>query len=152
MSANEKPAHSPLTLEESESLSIGRIEITDEVIASIAARAAAKIEGVFVVGSSFAFSEFFTGKENPGKGVHVRINEQNGHATINVEVNMCYGVVIYEAARQLQLIIKDEVESLTGSMNVDKVNIRVRQIVMQEEEQPRETIPPDQATEEDESL
>jgi uncharacterized alkaline shock family protein YloU len=39
-------------------------------------------------------------------------------------------VSVYEAASQLQRIVKEEVEALTGYMNVDRVNVRVRSLVM----------------------
>lgn len=151
MSATEKPAYSPISAEQSDSLSVGRIEIGEEVIAAIAAQAATKVEGVYVVGSSFRLTEMFGGKDHPHRGVQVRVNEETGHVEVDVEVNIGYGTVVYEAANQLQMIIKDEVEALTGSLNVDKVNVRVRNIVMpQEAPEEGETISPDKAWEEGE--
>jgi uncharacterized alkaline shock family protein YloU len=143
MSANEKPAHSPISKEESEALSIGRIEIGDDVIAEIASRAATKIKGVYVVGSSFRWTEILGGKENARKGVNIHIDESNGHVTVDLEVNVAYGVTIYSAAHQLQLLVKEEIEALTGSLNVDKVNVRVKNVVVEETEHD-EPVRPDQ--------
>ncbi|MFW6255924.1 MAG: Asp23/Gls24 family envelope stress response protein [Candidatus Sumerlaeota bacterium] len=145
MSSAEKPAHSPISKEDSESLSIGRIEIGDDVIATIAARAAAKVKGISVVGSSFRWSELLGSREHGNRGVSVQINENTGHVIINLDVNVAYGVTIYEAAHKLQMLIKEEVEALTGSLNVDKVNVRVNNVVVEEELDGEEPLRPDQA-------
>jgi uncharacterized alkaline shock family protein YloU len=144
MSSKDRAAHSPITPEQSDSLSLGRIEIGDEVIAEIAARAAAKVEGVFVVGSSFRLSEILSGKESSRKGVSVRTDETTGHVDVDVDINVAYGTVIYDAAHKLQLLIKEEVEALTGSLFVDKVNVRIKRVVVQEEEEPS-PVSPDKA-------
>lgn len=146
MSKKEPIAHSPLSAEESESLSMGRIEIGDEVIAAIAARAAAKVEGVVVAGS-FSLSGLLAGKDSSRKGVVVRTDETSGHVEIDVDVNMVYGTVVYDAAHKLQMLIKEEVETLTGSLNVNKINVRVRNIIMQQEDEIEEAEPvsPDKA-------
>ena len=51
----------------------------------------------------------------------------------------------HRAAAELQRLIKEEVESLTGSMIVDKVNIDVRQLIMPEEDDQDEPMRPDRA-------
>jgi uncharacterized alkaline shock family protein YloU len=109
---------------------LGAIEISRDVIASIASQAARKVEGIQVVASSFSLSEIFGGGKESVKGVAVVTNEESGHVEINLEVNVTYGVSVYEAASQLQHIVKEEVEALTGYMNVDRVNVRVRSLVM----------------------
>ena len=145
MSTKEKPVHSPLSREESDALSLGRIEIGDEVITTIAARAASKVEGVVVAGSSFRLTELLGGKDSSRKGVAVRTDETTGHVEIDVDVNMIYGTVVYDAAHKLQVLIKEEVESMTGALNVDKINVRVKNIIMPEEEEVEEPIRPDKA-------
>jgi uncharacterized alkaline shock family protein YloU len=144
MSAKDRPAHSPITPEQSDSLSLGRIEIGDEVIAEIAARAAMKVDGVLVVASSFRLSEILSGKESSRKGVSVRTDDTTGHVEVDVDVNVTYGTVIYDAAHKLQMLIKDEVEALTGSLVVDKVNVRIKRVVVREDEE-SEPVDPDRA-------
>ena len=144
MSANDRPAHSPLTPEQSESLSLGTITIDNAVISTLATQAASKLDGVRVVESSFRLAEFL-GRESSHKGVSVKPIADSGHVEINVAITVAYGMVIYDAARDLQLLVKEEVEALTGSLNVDKVNVTVRKVVAAQEEEPRETVPPDQA-------
>ncbi|HUT25706.1 MAG TPA: Asp23/Gls24 family envelope stress response protein, partial [Sumerlaeia bacterium] len=87
--------------------------------------------------SSFRLTEILGGKEGSHKGVNVKTDGETGHVEIDVAVNVAYGVNIYEAARQMQHVIKDEVESLTGTMPVEKVNVRVQQLVLHEEEPPQ---------------
>jgi len=126
---------------------MGTITISNEVISTLAAEAARKIEGVQIVESSFRLTEILTG-EGAHKGVSVKTDSESDHVAIDVEINVVYGVVIYDVAHELQMLIKNEVEALTGSLNVDKVNVRVRRVVAPLDEEPaRETVPPDQAVE-----
>ncbi|MFW6303570.1 MAG: Asp23/Gls24 family envelope stress response protein, partial [Candidatus Sumerlaeota bacterium] len=97
-------------------------------------------------------SGFFSGRE--ARGVMVELDEETGHVDINVDIDVDYGINIYESAHKLQHTIKEEVEALTGSMNVDKINIRVKHLVMpkSEEEEEEEVVPPDHAYESHEDL
>ena len=144
MATENKADYSPIGKEESDSLQMGSIEISSEVIAAIAEQAARKVEGVEVVSSSFELTGIFGGKKS-GKGVAVKTDVESGHVEINVDVNVKYGVTIYEAAHDLQILIKEEVEALTGSMNVDKINVRVKHLIMPEDKSERELVPPDRA-------
>jgi uncharacterized alkaline shock family protein YloU len=145
MSPDEKGNYSPINREQSESLKLGDIAISSDVIASIAAQAASKVEGVTVVASSFNLGEIFGSKDPGRRGVAVKTDQESGHVEINVVVDVVYGVTIYDAAHDLQRLIKEEVEALTGSMNVDHVNIRVKHLLMPEEKQERDVVTPDQA-------
>lgn len=144
MTKEKKSDYSPIQKEDSDSLKIGNIEISSDVIAAIAAQAARKIDGVEVVSSSFELTNIFGGKK-AGKGVAVKTDEESGHVEINVDVNVRYGITIYDAAHDLQILIKEEVEALTGSMNVDKIHVRVKSLIMPEVEEERTLVPPDQA-------
>lgn len=144
MATEDKAAYSPIGKMESESIKIGDIVISSDVIADIAAQAALKVEGVEVVGSSFELSKIFGSKETVRKGVAVKLGE-SGHVEINADINVLYGVTIYQAARDFQNLIKEEIEALTGTMIVDRINVRVRHLIMPEEEALRELVTPDQA-------
>jgi len=145
MSPDEKGNYSPINREQSESLKLGNIAISSDVIASIAAQAASKVEGVTVVASSFNLGEIFGSRDAARRGVAVKTDQESGHVEINVDVNVVYGVTIYDAAHDLQRLIKEEVEALTGSMNVDHVNVRVKNLVMPEEAPEHDVVTPDQA-------
>lgn len=146
MNENEDRNHSPLSAEQADSLSLGNITITDDVIATIAASAAAKVEGVHVVGSGFRLGEFLGGKDSARRGgISVHMNEDTGHAEIDVDITVRYGTNIYEAACRVQNTVHDEIEALTGTMNVDKVNVNVRKLRMTDEPEPEDVITPDKA-------
>ena len=142
-------AYSPIGRTEADSLRVGDIEISSDVIAAIAAQAAKKVEGVVVIGSSFSLGEFFGREKTARKGVAVKTDQESGHVVINVDISVRYGLNIYETARHLQLLVKEEVEALTGSMNVEKTNVRVRKLIMPEDEEGRETMSPDRAVDEE---
>lgn len=145
MSGKDKPVHSPISSEEAESLSRGKITISDEVVAAIAAQGARKIKGVVVTGSSFRLSEILGGKEGSYKGVSVKTDEMNGHVKIDLDVNVFYGVNIYETMEKLQRQIANDVEAMTGSMIVDEVNIRVKTLTIPDETPSHEGLTPDKA-------
>lgn len=143
MSGKDKPIHTPISREEADSLSRGKITISDEVVAAIAAQAARKVKGVVVTGSSFRLSEILGGKETSYKGVSVKTDETSGHVKIELDVNVLYGVNIYETMEQLQRQVGNEVESLTGSLIVDEVSIRVKSLMMPDDS--RDAVTPDRA-------
>lgn len=143
MNAKDKPVHSPLSVEEADSLSRGKITISDEVVAVIANQAARKVKGIIVVGSSFRLSEILGAKEPSYKGVSVKTVQETGHVEIDVDVNVFYGINIYDTATRLQQQIINDIEALTGSMIADRVNIRVKNIVMPDDS--RDVLSPDQA-------
>jgi uncharacterized alkaline shock family protein YloU len=142
----ERGVYSPLGHDESESIRDGSIDISTQVIAALASQAAHKVEGVHVVGSG-GISGFFSGRES--HGVNVSVDDESGHVDINVDINVDYGINIYDASHKLQRTIKEEVEALTGSMNVDKINIRVKHLVMPDdktdESDDEEVVSPDNA-------
>jgi uncharacterized alkaline shock family protein YloU len=144
MTGKDKPVYSPLSPDEAEALAQGRIIISNEVVAAIAAEASRKIKGVIIAGSSFRLAEMFGGKEGSSKGISVKTNEATGHVEIEAEVKVLYGVNIYETMQALQNQIRNDVEALTGSLIVDDVAIRVKDIVMPEE-MPGEPVTPDRA-------
>ena len=63
--------------------------------------------------------------------IHVRRRTDNKGLSVHVEVNLYYGVKVFEVSRLLQKKIKSKVESMTG-MQVQRVNISVRSLELQE--------------------
>ena len=62
--------------------------------------------------------------------IHVRRRTDNKGLSVHVEVNLYYGVKVFEVARLLQKKIKTRTESMTG-MQVQRVNISVRSLELQ---------------------
>lgn len=102
----------------------GEINISNEVIASIAGIAAAEIEGVSGMAGSVAagIAEKLGAKKNPQRGVKVSVTEEG--ATIDVMVIVAFGIRIPELAWEIQENVKSSVESMTG-INVVNVNVMV---------------------------
>ncbi len=115
----------------------GQIKIADEVIAIIAATAAAEVEGVIAAGSKTAesFVEFF-GKKNLAKGVKVSVEENE--ASVDIEIAIKFGIKLVEAAKAVQLKIKNAVETMTG-LSVSTVNVTIYAVIVEKEKEKDET-------------
>lgn len=105
---------------------LGSIQIEKGVVSTIASLAAADVEGIVGLVGKFSFGDML-GRKDVDKGVLVEID--GNRATINVEVNVEYGVNIYDVCHRLQRKVKDSVEEMTGLV-VDFVNVSVRGIAV----------------------
>ena len=102
----------------------GKIFISDEAIAAVAASAAIECYGVVDLVSkklSDNFAEIFK-KQQLGKGVKVITNENK--IFIDIYVVLKYGVSISAVAESLKKAVKYRVEEFSG-MIVDSVNVNV---------------------------
>ncbi len=100
----------------------GNVNISDEVIATIASLAATEVKGVCgMVSSSIGFAELL-GKKNLSKGVKITREENN--ISLDLSVIVEYGTKIPDMAWEVQDKVKGEVEVLTG-LNVVGVNVLV---------------------------
>lgn len=102
----------------------GTIKISEEVVASIAARAATETEGVsgLCAGLTTEIASFL-GKKNVGKGVRVQIGERD---TVDVELSILvkFGKSVGEVAAAVQQAAKAAIESMTG-LKATAVNVVV---------------------------
>ena len=108
-----------------ENKSIGQIQIADEVIAIIAGTAACEIEGVYMAGHYTDSLVSLFGKKNLAKGVKVEV--EDGLTTLELEIAVEYGVNIKKTAEDVQLKVKNAVETMTG-LSVSAVNVDVAAI------------------------
>lgn len=116
---------------------LGDIKISNEVVGTIASLAAADVEGIVGLVGKFSIGEML-GRRDIDKGVAINID--NNRVTAHIEVNVEYGVNIYDACHRLQRKVKDSVEEMTGLV-VDRVNVDVRGIVVpprENKERPKE--------------
>ncbi|MFZ5975949.1 MAG: Asp23/Gls24 family envelope stress response protein [Bacillota bacterium] len=106
---------------------LGKIELADGVIASIAGSTATECYGVVGMASLSAADGIadLLKRESMGKGVRVLV--QNSILTIDMGVIIEYGVSIATVASNVIDNVKFNVELLTG-MQVDKVNVTVKGI------------------------
>ena len=105
---------------------LGDIKIENEVVGTIASMAATDVEGIVSLVGKFSIGEML-GRKDADKGVLVKID--GSRVVITVEVNVEYGVNIYDACHRLQRKIKDTVEEMTGLL-VERVDVSVRGIIL----------------------
>ncbi len=123
----EHPSTLPIRYgDESSGEILGDIKISNEVVGTIASLAASDVEGIVGLVSKFSLGEML-GRKDADRGVVVTI--ENTRVSVHVEVNVQYGVNIYDVCHRLQRKIKDSVEEMTGLV-VDRVNVDVRGIVV----------------------
>ena len=101
----------------------GTVNISEEVVAAIAALAVSEVEGVYGLSSSFtADLAQMLGKKNMSKGVKLSIDENI--VTVECFVVINYGVEIPAVAASIQESVMSAVESMTG-LKVAAVNVDI---------------------------
>ena len=108
----------------------GSIMISEDVIATIVARAVSDVEGVvnLSVKPGADIAELI-GKKNWGKGVKVVITDEDD-LYIDCNVNVGYGQNVVTIAKQVQDAIYDAIENMTG-VEIKSINVNVCGIVRQ---------------------
>lgn len=101
----------------------GKILISEDVIASIAAAAVREVEGVYGLSATANFDiSNIIGKKSLRRGIHVALKEEGIEITCNLVVKM--STTVMEVAQNVQNAIADEVASMTGERPA-KVNVNV---------------------------
>lgn len=100
------------------------IKIADDVVATIAGKAASEVKGVYSMSGGFAggISEVF-GKKSYTKGIKVDNTEKDLKIDVNIIVE--YGARIPDVAYEIQNRVKKAIESMTG-LEVAEVNVHVQ--------------------------
>lgn len=105
----------------------GRIVVNDEVVAFIATLEMVKVDGVITLSGRSSYSDYDGAKSKDAeKGVAVKITENR--CSVSVEINIRYGVNVYDTARKLQRAIKNAIESYTGLV-VERVDVTIRGMI-----------------------
>lgn len=101
----------------------GTINISEDVIASIASLAASEVEGVAGLNAPTAVDlAELLGKKSLNKGV--KVQNIGKSVIVDIYVNVKYGYKIPEVASRLQDAIVSAIESMTG-LDVESVNVHV---------------------------
>jgi uncharacterized alkaline shock family protein YloU len=101
----------------------GIIRIADDVVAVIARIAALDTEGVSSMSGGIAEGiAKRVSRKYVQKGVHVTLDQHE--ASIDLRVIIMFGQKIDQVCRELQVNVKEAVESMTGLL-VKSVNVRV---------------------------
>ena len=101
----------------------GTVNISEEVVAAIAALAVSEVEGVYGLSSSFtADIAEMLGRKNMSKGVKLSIEEEV--VTVECFVVITYGFEIPVVAAAIQDNVINAIESMTG-LKVAAVNVDI---------------------------
>ena len=108
----------------------GRVLISEDVIATIAAQSLSDIEG-FVTLSNRPGTDYadIIGKKNWGKGLKVAISEHN-EVNIDCNVIIAYGNSVVAVSKAIQNAVVSALSSMTA-ISVVNVNVNVCGIVRQ---------------------
>ena len=100
------------------------IKIADDVLATIAGKAASEVTGVYSMAGGFAggISEVF-GKKNYTKGIKVDNTPKGLKIDVNIIVE--YGARIPDVAYEIQNRVKKAIESMTG-LKIDEINVHIQ--------------------------
>jgi uncharacterized alkaline shock family protein YloU len=110
----------------------GKITVSKEVVATIAALETMKNKGVVGIASGYkGKSVNILPKNDFAKGVEVWIS--SGEATVTISIITHYEAGIYKVATEVQKKVKDSLQSMTG-LKVLKVNINVLGVKFKEKE------------------
>ena len=106
-----------------ESINIGEVHISDEVVAIIAGLAATEIEGVQSMAGNIT-NELVSklGMKNLSKGVKVTISDDS--VEVSLGLNIKYGYEIPAVSKKVQDKVKSAIETMTG-LTVTAVNIKI---------------------------
>ena len=113
-----------------QALDNGSVQISEDVIAEVAAHAVGEVEGVVGISTKpGADIAEFIGKKNWGRGLKIAIDENNS-ITIDCNINVCYGKNVVEIAKAAQNAIVSAVSTLSA-IKIAAVNVNVCGIVRQ---------------------
>jgi uncharacterized alkaline shock family protein YloU len=107
---------------------LGLVKIHGNVISSIVRRAALSIDGISrLSGSSFVdnIAEIVGSRKIHDRAIAIEIDEDK--VAIEIKVNLIFGYNVPEIAAQVQSVIIEEVEKVTG-MTATSVNVIVQEI------------------------
>ena len=109
---------------------LGNIRIADDVVKTIAAKAAMDVEGVYkLAGGVVDEVSKMLGKKRPTNGVKVEVGEVE--CSIEVYLVIKYGYKIPEVAEEVQKAVLEEVSKLSG-LKVVEVNVYVQNVRIEE--------------------
>ena len=117
------------------SKTIGQIQISDEVIATIVATAALEAENVIGLSNNAKgdISDILR-KKTSTKGVKVAI--EDGEVSAELQLTLKFGCKIQDVAAEVQDLVRNAVETMTG-LSVKSVNVGVGGVLMPRSNRPK---------------
>ena len=110
---------------------LGEIVIAPQVVETIVAVAAAKIDGVYGLRNK-SFADLI-GKKADGRGVYV--HQEDDKVVVDIYVYLTYGVSVPNVAMEMQRVVKDNVLDMSDIV-IDEVNIYVAGVVPEKTPKP----------------
>lgn len=116
-----------------EQIQTGSIRISDDVVATIAGMAAIDTPGIAAMsgGISEGLAKRLSGK-NVQKGVSVEVGQLE--TAIDLRVIVLYGFRFQDVCRELQLNVREAIETMTG-LRVVEVNVKVDGVSIRDKEE-----------------
>ncbi len=113
----------------SEKPELGKVEIFDEVIRTIAGVAVSEIQGIAGMRGTFieGIKQATTGKKDFSAGVDVKKDGSGVKYIIDLFIIIEYNVNVMEVSARAQEVVKEKVEAIT-SQSVAAVNVHVADI------------------------
>lgn len=109
------------------------LNISEDVIGIIAGLAASEVEGIAGMQLGFVdgINQMFGNNKKYSKGVKIELDGRK--VTVDIFVNVKYGVRIPDVAWAAQTAVKNSVENMTG-LEVEAVNINVQDIIFEKDD------------------
>ncbi len=108
------------------STSLGQIDVSSDVVATLAGAAAMDCYGLVGMASRKGLKDGIIellGRENMGRGVEVR--NHDGKTVIDLYIIVSYGTKISEVAHNVQEKVKYQLQTYLG-VEIDEVNVYVQ--------------------------
>jgi len=100
----------------------GKVLVSDEILATIAGKAAIEVEGVAGLGVHYAGNKAIRKHKPKSVNVAVAVSGENVKLALAITVQM--GAKLHEVSKEVQERVKTAVETMTG-LNVLEVNVRI---------------------------
>ena len=125
------------------------LNISEDVIGIIAGLAASEVEGIAGMQLGFVdgINQMFGNNKKYSKGVKIELDGRK--VTVDIFVNVKYGVRIPDVAWAAQTAVKNSVETMTG-LEVAAVNINVQGIIFEKEDKKAKDVKEEKVEEETE--
>ena len=101
------------------------VDINKDVITGIASIALESVQGVVPVSPPLQLGEFFNGKRLKG----INVSRDGDNVVVDLSVNVDYGRVIPDVAKEVQRTVAENIEVMTG-LSVQSVNVTVQGVVL----------------------
>ncbi|MDY0234533.1 MAG: Asp23/Gls24 family envelope stress response protein [Gudongella sp.] len=111
----------------------GVINISNDVISTIASTAAMEVEGVVGMNNNLAggISELL-GKKNHGKGVKTEVT--GNEVSLELHLNLSYGAKLNQVGEEVQIRVKEAIENMTDLL-VKNVEVHIEGVVRTKSEE-----------------